>query len=128
MASYLESLPLKEDDYLHWQSFEQTYQQIQRRSPSADGEVSTAVNEGVGEGFITVKTHGKKEFIMFNVLVMKIRRETFALEKGTDEDRRNWCKMAKAFIDYFGVEKTPPDIIKCLGEVREVFAVQDVDY
>ena len=118
----LESFPLKEDDHLYWQSYDQSYSQLLLRGRAEDGEVRTAINEGVGDGFMTITTRGRREFQIYHVFVMKIRRETFGLEKATHEERRQWCKMAQAFIDVFG-NKTPPDIIKCLGEVREVFGV-----
>jgi len=125
MADLMELFPLREVDQWDWQSFDQKYSEMECRGLLVDGLVNTAINEGVGCGFMTVTTHGRKEFIMYNVYVMKIRRETFALEAWSRKDRLQWCRMAQAFIDHFGRRNTPPDIIACLADVREVFGVDD---
>ena len=104
------------------ESFDQTFSQLQSRGRAIDGEVIIAINEGVGSGFMQVTTRGREEFKVYHVFVLRIRRESFGLQEASPKQRREWCQMAQAFIDHFG-SKTPPDIVKCLGDVREVFSV-----
>ena len=68
-------------------------------------------------------TKDRDEFTTFNVFLAKIRRESEGLDATTDRRRRQWCEMADAFVEKFGVDRTPDDIIKCRDSVRTVFGV-----
>jgi len=61
----------------------------------------------------------RKDFALYHILVTKIRHESAGMVEATQARRRAWEAMAQAFIDKFGNERTPPDIIKCVAEVRE---------
>ena len=72
-----------------------------------------------GGKMILVKTRGVEESILYAVFVPKIRRESEGLFEAPIERKRAWYEMAKQFVVEFGEERTPPDIVKCLQQVKE---------
>jgi len=123
MRIALSSIPFNQLDAIQSDMFGQNYAAIEDRGGAVDGLVKSAVNAGVGDGFITVETRGRDDFIAYNVFVSKIRRESAGMVEATQERRVKWTEMAQAFIDKFGEQHTPPDIINCLAEVRKHFSI-----
>ena len=111
-------IPLNDLDRLQHSLFDQNYVTIKSRGGAADGVVIAAVNEGVGPGFMKVETKGREPFVLYNVFVAKIRRESAGMVETTQQRRVAWCEMAQAFIDEYGDANVPADIKKCLAEVR----------
>jgi hypothetical protein len=119
----LSTIPLNGVDEMQKSMAEQSFAAIRARGGAVDGEVTTAVNAGIGDGFMEVTTRGKEQFVLYNIFVAKIRRESEGMVEATQARRVAWCKMSQAFIDEYGEEKTPRDIVECLKNVRTHFNI-----
>jgi len=79
-----------------------------------------AVNNGIGNGFIEVHLKDREEFLIFNLFLKKIRRESAGMVESKHERRVAWVAMAQAFVNVFG-DSAPPDIVQCIKDIREAF-------
>ena len=91
----------------------QMWQELVRSGRVKDGIVRHGVTTHQGSLF-PVKTKGAEEFVLYGVFVQKIRRENRGLDDASTEDKRKWYEMAKSFVDEFGEDRTPPDIVDCM--------------
>jgi len=115
----LTTITLNNLDYLEREAYGSTFNLMLNSRCTNSMEVTSTVNKGgTGDGFMVVSLRGRAEFLTYHVLVAKIRRESADLEPGAADKLTAWCSMSQAFLDKFGLEKTPPDIVKCLSNVR----------
>ena len=89
-----------------------------RNGTITNGVVQNGVTMGGGKIF-RVETRGEEEFILFNVFLAKIRRENQGLHQCSTKFQREWYDMTKQFVDEFGEERTPPDVIDALQIYKE---------
>ena len=120
----LESIPLNDLDVLMAKQLEETYDRKESKAPPGfDGLCTSLVNTSTG-GWLHVDTRGKEEFVSFNVFVGKIHHESNGLDDVSQYvQRQAWCDMAEAFVDKFGEDRTPHDIISCRRSIRKVFGI-----
>ena len=114
----LSSIPLNDIDQSERMAFSNTFTQLARN------EITSAVNKGgSADGFMTVTTRGRDDFLTYNVFVAKIRRESAGMQVAKQGTRVAWCSMVTSFMDKFGEDQTPPDIVTCLREVRALYGI-----
>ena len=65
------------------------------------------------------RTFGPEEYLLFEVFVAKIRRESEGLQHQSVAIKRAWYEMATAFVDTFGEPRTPPDILALKQDVKD---------
>lgn len=104
------------------ETMNRTYIRRESEDHTFEGKITTTFNTSSG-GWMDVETHGLDEFVFLNVFIAKVRRESEGLGSATDERRFAWRDMANAFIDRFGAERTPPDILTCLQSLQDVFGI-----
>jgi len=118
----LTTITLNNLDCLEREAYGNTFNQmllLNSDSTSSTDVASTVNKGGTGDGFMMVTLRSRAEFLTYHVLVAKIRRESAELKPGAPPEKLGaWCSMSQAFLDKFGVERTPPDIVKCLSHVR----------
>ena len=115
---FLSAIPLNGFDEIQKMMAEHSHLTIQERDDGTAGAVLLAVNDGIGDGFIEVNLRGREQYVLFNVFVAKIRRESSGMVVAEQQRRVAWAEMAQAFISEYGEASTPRDIKECLGAVR----------
>ena len=115
----LKDIPLtNQADVFMLETAKKNWEELVRNGRAQDGGV---VRHGVNDfdGLFTAETKGAEEYVLFAVFVPKIRRENQGLEQQTDNIKRAWYDMAKQFVDEFGEDRTPPDIVDCMNGVMD---------
>lgn len=75
-----------------------------------NGVFTHAVYMGEGEAFHHLETIGYEEFLIFEVFLHNIRRESQGIADASGDHQLQWYEMAKQFIVEFGENRTPPDV------------------
>ena len=124
MPISLDDIELNHLDLIQLEMQEQSLARLAAKGKTSN--FCSAVNRGGGnDGFMAVRLADRKDFALYHILVAKIRRESAGMVEATQARRRAWVVMAEAFIEKFGKERTPPDIIKCCLEVRAHWNIND---
>jgi hypothetical protein len=106
MPISLDDIELNQLDLIQLEMQQQSLAHLAAKGVTRD--FCSAVNRGGGaDGFMEVRLADRKDFALYAGML-----------EATQARRRAWVAMAQAFIDKFGKERTPPDIIKCVAEVR----------
>ena len=118
----LENIALDMIDGAYYEQMSNTYRQhLQRTGRSA---FVHGVNTREGQ-IMEIITEGLEECVYFGVFIQKIRRENEGLEQRSEQNQRAWYDMVKCFIEDFGEERTPFDIIDCRDGVKDYLGITD---
>ena len=110
----LKDIPLTDPvDLMYLQQMRNQFRAKQREGRLVDGvcKIGIYVGPDYDSPLFCCKTKGEEEYVLFLTFLAKIRRENIGVEEASLQKQRAWYDMSKAFIDEFGEERTPPDVI-----------------